>query len=144
MPYNGYVVYQNAQADHLDQARLILMMFTGSINFLNKAINVANRNQKEMMTLISKTKNVLLELIASLNLEQSGEMGEILLRTYRGLFIKLNVAYLDNDIDQIREVRDSLIELEDAWKKVFQSPEYQDFKRDRDCFTKKQQMSVRR
>lgn len=144
MPYNGYVVYQNAQADHLDQARLILMMFAGSINFLNKAINVSHRNQKEMVMLISKTKNVLLELIASLNLEQSGEMGEILLRTYRGLFIKLNVAYIDNDIDQIKEVRDSLIELEDAWKKVFQSPEYQDFKRDRDWFSKKQQMTMRR
>ena len=144
MPYNGYVVYQNAQADHLDQARLILMMFAGSINFLNKAINVAHRNQKEMMTLISKTKNVLLELIASLNLEQSGEMGEILLRTYRSLFIKLNVAYIDDDINQIKEVRDSLIELEDAWKKVFQSPEYQDFKRDRGWFSKKQQMSMKR
>lgn len=144
MPYNGYAVYQNAQADHLDQARLILMMFAGSINFLNKAINVAHRNKKEMMTLISKTKNVLLELIASLNLEQSGEMGEILLRTYRSLFIKLNVAYIDEDIDQIKEVRDSLIELEDAWKKVFQSPEYQDFKRDRGWFSKNQQMTMRR
>lgn len=144
MAHNGYVVYQNAQADQLDQARLILMMFAGSINFLNKAINVAHRNQREMTSLISKTKNVILELIASLNLEQSGEMGEILLRTYRGLFLKLNVAYIDNDIDQIKEVRDSLIELEDAWKKVFQSPEYQDFKRDRAWFFKKQQMTMRR
>ena len=143
MAHNGYKVYQNAQADYLDQARLILMMFAGSINFLNKAINVANRNQKEMANLISKTKNILLELIASLNLEQSGEMGEILLKTYRSLFIKLNVAYIDNDIDQIKEVRDSLIELEDAWKKVFGSQEYQDFKRDRAWFSKKQLMMRR-
>ena len=144
MAHNGYVVYQNAQADQLDQARLILMMFAGSINYLNKAINVAYHDPKEMTKLVSKTKNVLLELIASLNLEQSGDMGEILLRTYRSLFIKLNVAYIENDVDQIKEVRDSLGELEDAWKKVFQSPEYQDFKRDRDQFCNKQQLAMGR
>jgi flagellar secretion chaperone FliS len=144
MAHNGYIVYKNAQAEQLDQARLILMMFAGSINYLNKAIIVAQSDLKEMTKLVSKTKNVLLELIASLNLEQSGDMGEILLRTYRGLFIKLNVAYIENDIDQIKEVRDSLVELEDAWKKVFQSPEYQDFKRDRNQFYNKQQLGMGR
>jgi len=83
-------------------------------------------------------KNVILELISSLNIEESGEMGEILLRTYRGLFIKLNVACIESDVEKITEVRDSLIELNSAWGKVFQSAEYLEFKRDRERFLKKQ------
>ncbi len=144
MAHNGYVIYQNAQADQLDQSRLILMMFAGSIKYLNKAINVAYHNPKEMAKLVSKAESVLLERSAALNLEQSGDMGEILLRTYRGLFIKLNVAYIENDVDQIKEVRDSLGELEDAWKKVFQSPEYLNFKRNRDQLCTKQQRAMGR
>ena len=140
MSNNGYAVYQKAQAEQLDQAKLILMMFAGSINFLNKAIEIADSDCTGMNKLVSKTKNVLLELMASLNLEESGEMGEILLRAYRGLFLKLNVAHIENSVDKVVEVKDSLIELEDAWKKVFRSPEYQAFKQNQGHVAKNQQV----
>ena len=139
MEASGYSVYQEAQADQLDQAKLILMMFAGAINYLNKALEVKEKDSSEREKLISKAKNVILELIASLNIEDSGEMGEILLRTYRGLFIKLNVAYIEDNEEKITEVRDSLMELEDVWNKVFTSPDYQDFKKNREKFLKKQQ-----
>ena len=139
----GYSVYQEAQADQLDQAQLILMMFAGSINYLNKAIETVEGDRIERCNLVSKTKNVILELISSLDIENSGEMGEILLRTYRRLFIKLNVANIENDIEKIVEVRNSLQELEDSWRKVFQSEEYSDFKRDRERFIKKQRVIKR-
>lgn len=143
MKNSGYAVYQEAQAGQLDQAKLILMMFAGSINYLNKALDIGEKDYLETGKLVSKTKNVILELIASLNIDDSGEIGEILLRTYRGLFIKLNVAHIENDLDKIAEVRDSLVELEDAWEKIFQSPEYQEFKRYRERFSVKRQISGR-
>ena len=139
----GYSVYQKAQADQLDQGQLILMMFAGSINYLNKAIEIVEGDRTEMCKLVSKTKNVILELISSLNIENSGEMGEILLRTYRKLFIKLNIANIENDIEKIVEVRNSLLELEDSWRKVFKSEEYFDFKKDRERFTRKQRSTKR-
>ena len=66
-----------------------------------------------------------------MNIEDSGEIGEMLLKTYRSLFIKLNVAYIENNIEKISEVRDSLKGLEESWQKVFRSPEYQEFKKNR-------------
>lgn len=136
---SGYAAYQEVQAQEVDQAKLILMMFSGSVNFLNKAIEYADTDRKEMERYLSKTKNIILELIASLNLEDSGEIGELLLKTYRGLFTKLNVAYIEEDVIKITEVRDSLIMLDDSWKKVFQSPEYNQFKNSREQFVKNQQ-----
>ena len=137
MVNSGYTAYQEAQAHEVDQAKLIIMMFSGAINFLNKAIETAETDIKEMEKFVSKAKKVILELISSLNVENSGEMGEILMRAYRGLFIKLNVAYIENDVNKITEVRDSLAELEDSWEKVFQSPEYQKFKKSRERQIKK-------
>jgi len=137
MADHGFSAYQEARAHELDQAKLILMMFAGSINFLNKALEAAHNNQHGMGKFVTKTKNIILELITSLNMEESGEMGEILLRAYRGLYLKLNAAYFQNDLVKIAEVRDSLMELEESWKIVFQSDEYQDFKRDRGFIRKK-------
>jgi len=77
---------------------------------------------------MSLSKNFILELMASLNLEKGGEMGNMLLRTYRMLFSKLNAAHMRDDIVKIAEVRDSLAELKESWKQVFSGGEYKEFK----------------
>jgi flagellar protein FliS len=126
---NGYQAYRDAQAQELDQAKLILMMFAGAIRFLDRALEIGTSDLRESGKYISKAKNVILELISSLDLEHSGEMGAILFRAYQGLFVKLNVAHMRDDLVKVAEVRGSLAELEDSWKRVFASPEYQVFRR---------------
>lgn len=143
MTHSGYTAYQEAQAYEVDQAKLILMMFSGSIKFLNNAIEAGDKNSNTMEKNVSKAKKVILELISSLNIDSSGEMGEILLKAYKGLFLKLNVAYVESDVTKLIEVRDSLAELEGSWKKVFQSPEYQKFKKSRERQLKKQHITRR-
>ena len=130
----GYSTYQKARADELEQSELILMMFTGGINFLNKALDIAETDKIEMGKYVSKAKNVLLELMSSLNIENSGKMGEILLRAYRGLFNKLNAAHMMDDTQKISEVRDSLTELKNTWKQVFNSEEYIKFRKNSEYF----------
>ena len=130
----GYMAYQEAHAQELDQAKLILMMFAGAIRYLNKALELQKTDAAEMERSISKAKNVILELISSLDIDNGGKMGPILLRAYRGLFLKLNTAHLENDTRKIAEVRNSLAELESSWKQVFASSEYLVFKKNRDRF----------
>ncbi len=128
----GYEAYQEAHAHELDQAKLILMMFAGAVKFLSKAIDSAESDSLETDRYISKTKKIILELISSLDIENSGEMGAILLRAYRGLFLKLTAAQIQCDMRAVGEVRASLVELEDSWKKVFSGPEYRLFLESRD------------
>ena len=112
-----------------DQSELILMMYSGAVGFLEKALAVADRDPVAMSGYLSKAKNVLLELMSSLNLDESGEVGGLLLNTYSRQFHTLHVAQMTNNAEKVAEVRDSLIEIEDAWKDVFESEEYLAFKR---------------
>ncbi len=130
----GRLAYQEAHAQELDQARLILMMFSGAVRFLDKALEYYSADITESGKYISRAKSIILELIASLDMENSGEMGNILLRTYRGLFSKLNQAFILDDQEKLAEVRNSLAELKESWKQVFDSPEYARFKQDRNAF----------
>ena len=100
----GYSAYQKAHVNELEQSGLILMMYAGGISFLDKALDLTETDKIEMGKYVSKAKNVLLELMSSLNLEDSGEIGEILLRTYRGLFHKLNSAHMSDDTEKIKEL----------------------------------------
>lgn len=126
---NAYSAYQEAQAQELDQSKLILMMYGGAIRFLDKAVEYGTGNKSRMGIYAGRAEKIILELMASLNLDDGGEMGGMLLKTYRALFIKLNVARLRDDMDSIREVRTCLAELESSWKQIFASPEYQEFKK---------------
>ena len=130
----GYLAYQQAHANDLEQSTLILMMLSGGIGFLDKALKLWKTDKVETGKYISKAKDVLLELMSSLNIEDSGEIGSILFNTYKRLFFKLTAAYLQDDINRIMEVRDSLAELEETWKQVFKSEEYELFKKDRENF----------
>ncbi|MCD6308912.1 MAG: flagellar export chaperone FliS [Candidatus Latescibacteria bacterium] len=130
----AYSAYQQAQAQEYDQAQLILMMYRGGINFLNKALEAGKTDKVQMGHYVSKAKKVLLELMLSLNTEEGGQMGEVLLNMYQRLFKKLNTAHMIDDRRHIAEVRDSLEELEDVWRQIFTSDEYRKFKEDRDKF----------
>ncbi|MFC1541268.1 flagellar export chaperone FliS [Candidatus Latescibacterota bacterium] len=124
----GFKAYQEAQANQLEQSKLVLMMFSGGIKFLDKALVLAETDKVQMSENISKAKNVLLEIISSLNIEDSGEIGTTLLNAYKRLFQKLNTANMNDDTKKISEVRNSLAELEEVWKKIFSSDEYEQFK----------------
>jgi len=128
----AYGAYQQAQAQEYDQAQLILMMYRGGINFLNKALEAGKTDKVLMGHYVSKAKKVLLELMLSLNIEEGGQMGEVLLNMYQRLFKKLNTADMSDDRSHIAEVRDSLEELEDVWRQIFSSDEYRKFKENRD------------
>ncbi len=130
----AYGAYRDAHANELDQAHLILMMYRGAVNFLDKAIEAGKTDKVVMSHYVSKAKSVVLELMMSLNLEDGGTMGETLLDMYQRLFKKLNVAHMRDDRSRIIEVRNSLSELEETWRRVFASDEYKSFKENPEQF----------
>lgn len=137
MSSHGYSVYKEAQANELDQAQLILMMYRGAVNFLDKAIETGKIDKVQMNYFVSKAKRVIIELMMSLNIEESGPMGEMLFGMYQRLFKKLNTAHMRDDLKRIAEVRDSLDELEETWRRVFSSEAYHEFKHDKEQFRHK-------
>ncbi len=117
----GYNTYQTFHASELDQGKLIMMMFNGSVGFLDKALELYGKNPLKAGEYLAKSKKVLLELISSLNIDEGGEIGTVLFNTYQRLFTKLNAAHMADDTAKIREVRNSLAELGETWQQVFDS-----------------------
>jgi flagellar protein FliS len=115
--------------NEFDQAELIMMMFSGAVNFLDKAIEISRTDKIMMGAHISRAKTILLEIMSSLNLQEGGEIGKILLDTYSRQFRTLHLAQMTEDVQKIIPIRDSLMELGEAWKEVFNSEEYLAFKR---------------
>ena len=117
----GLQTYQTFHASELDQEKLIMMMFKGSAGFLDKALDLLDENPLEAGKYLTKAKNVLMELISSLNIDEGGEIGTLLFSTYQRLHMKLNHAHMADDAVKIREVRDSLAELGETWQQVFKA-----------------------
>ncbi|MFC1512363.1 flagellar export chaperone FliS, partial [Candidatus Latescibacterota bacterium] len=104
----GYSAYQEARVNEYDQSELILMMFSGIVNFLDKAIAVSETDKRQMGNYLSKAKNVLLEIMSSLNLEEGGEIGKLLLNTYSRQYHTLHAAHMNDDTEKVMLVRNSL------------------------------------
>ena len=115
---HGYSAYREARVNEYDQSELILMMYSGAVEFLDKALAAAKSDPAAMSSYLSKAKNVILELMSSLNLEDSGEVGKLLLNTYSHQFHTLHVAQMTDNIEKVSM----------AWKDVFESEEYLTFK----------------
>ena len=129
MPTAGISIYQEAQARELDQGTLILMMYSGAIRFCDRALEAGLEDVATMDMYISRAKNVVLELMSSLDFEKGGEMAELLMRMYRGMFVSLQAAYINDDTAQVAEVRNALAELEESWRQVFAGDEYRAYHR---------------
>ncbi len=131
----GIGAYQEAQAREMSQGQLILLMFTGAIRFLDRAIEAGADRAADMNAHAAKAGNILLELMASLNFSEGGEMAHLLMRTYRHLFARLQAARISDDPVILKQIRDEIAELEDAWRQVIAGAAEQVDHRDRGRIT---------
>jgi flagellar secretion chaperone FliS len=70
----GYQAYKKTQIQTSDQGNLILLCYDGTINFIRQAIKAHNEdNLITMNELLTKSQNVLWELINGLNFD-AGEI----------------------------------------------------------------------
>lgn len=119
----GYTRYSQAYKQTAvitaDQGRLIVMLYDGAIKFLTIAIEKletgdaygANSN-------LIKGKSIVAELLASLNMEQGGDIALNLQRLYTYIFNELIDANLNKDVARVQRVIELLKELREGWKTI--------------------------
>lgn len=118
--YGSYSqAYQKTAVTTSDQGRLIVMLYDGAIKFLGQAADkVKQGDYYEAHTNLVKGKSIVAELMASLNLEQGGEIAENLQRLYSYMFNELIEANLQKDSRRIHHVVELLKELRQGWKNI--------------------------
>ena len=118
--YSNYQnAYKKASVNTLDQNKLIIMLYDGAIKNANFAVQYMESGEIEKVhDSLIKTKNIVTELLATLNMEQGGEIAKNLKSLYSYMFSQLIEANMDKKSEPVLTVIDLLKELRGAWVQI--------------------------
>jgi len=120
-PKNNYKNYQQVQIETSKPERLICMLFEGAVKYLllAKEEKVSSDIWKFRLNIL-KVQSMVLELIASLNFDNGGEIAITLHRLYIYIIDKLSqtLESEEKDIAKVDEVLSLLVPLKDTWSEA--------------------------
>ena len=118
--YSNYQnAYKKASVNTLDQNKLIIMLYDGAIKNANFAVQYMESGEIEKVhDSLIKTKNIVTELLATLNMEQGGEIAKNLKSLYSYMFSQLIEANMEKKAQPIVVVIELLKELRVAWVEI--------------------------
>ena len=111
--------YKKASVNTLDQNKLIIMLYDGAIKNANFAVQYMESGEIEKVhDSLIKTKNIVTELLATLNMDQGGEIAKNLKSLYSYMFSQLVEANMEKKSEPVLAVIDLLKELRGAWVQI--------------------------
>lgn len=123
----AYSAYKQINITTSNPLKIVLMLYDGAINFLNMAVDFADRQDiKHKNIYANKARDIIEELNNSLNTEVGGELAHNL----RGLYLFMNrhlmQANWKNDTRGMKEVIRMLADLRQSWQEVYEQQQLHD------------------
>ena len=118
--YGNYQnAYKKASVNTLDQTKLIIMLYDGAIKNASFAVEHMKSGQIEKVhDCLIKTKNIVTELMATLNMDRGGDIAKNLQSLYSYMFSQLIEANMEKKFEPVLVVIDLLKELRAAWVQI--------------------------
>ena len=114
---NAYT--QTKVATAYNPVELVIMLYDGAIDFLDKAATAINMREVPIkIKYIDKAIAIIEELLNALNLEVGGEIALNLQNLYLHMMRELVLANAKNDGNKIKHVTNLLKELREAWVQI--------------------------
>ena len=113
-PYNKYIKqYQASNVNTATTEKLMIMMFDGALQFLQKAkVAIAEGNLKERSQNIDGARKIIRELMRTIDLENGNDVSKQLFKLYNKMAMNLikanvqrNAALIDTVIEDISNIR---------------------------------------
>ena len=113
-PYNKYIKqYQASNVNTATPEKLMIMMFDGALQFLQKAkVAIAEGNLKERSINIDGARKIIRELMRTIDLENGNNVSKQLFKLYNKMAMNLikanvqrNAALIDTVIEDISNIR---------------------------------------
>ena len=121
---NGIQSYRKTDISTSDPAKLVIMCYEGAIDSLKLAIEkVKERDYEKKAKSIIKAKDIINELLCSLDFERGGEIANNLSSIYNYMLRRIIYGDVNKDMGAIGEVIGMLNELLSAWQEVASKPE---------------------
>jgi len=117
---NQYVKqYQQASIETASREQILIMLYDGAIQFLNKAkIAMQNKNIEEQNNNLIAAQNIIQEFINSLDHEIAPQLAQNLQSLYEYFLRRLIFANIKRKIEPIDEVLKYLKSLKMTWEKA--------------------------
>lgn len=124
MRASGYDAYQRVQAETSTPGQLIALLYDAMLRSLDRAkAGLERRDLESAHAPLLHAQDIVLELIASLNMDDAGEAGTLarqMAPLYEYMYRRLLEASLKKDASAIDEVRGLVTPLRDAWANVLE------------------------
>lgn len=118
--YNPYVKqYKKAQLETATPEEVLILLYDGAIQFLNKAKIAMERKEHDLAHKnITSCERIILEFMNTLDMDSKGDLARNLYRLYEYLYNTLVNASITKDLAKIDEVLKHLKSLRETWQKA--------------------------
>jgi len=124
MPKNALSAYKETRIRTASQGQLIVMLYDEAVKQLDVALELLGLNKsgkrdpsriEVIGKAIIKARDIITELMVSLDFDQGGEIAQNLFALYTWFNKELMEAHMSVDIARITDVRNMVNELRGAW-----------------------------
>ena len=121
-PYNKYIKqYQASNINTATPEKLMILLFDGAIQFLQKAkVAIAENNFKERSENIDGARKILRELMRTIDLENGNDVSKQLFKLYNRMAMNLIKANIQRNSDKVNEVIEDLTNIRWGFQKAIE------------------------
>ena len=115
-PYNKYVKkYQETNVNTADPKKIMIMLFDGCIQFLQKAVvGIEQKNLAEKTNNINSAKQILREFMRTIDLENGNDTSKHLYLFYNKKINVLTKASINRDAEAVKQTIQDLTDIKQA------------------------------
>ena len=121
-PYNKYIKqYQTSNITTATPEKLMILLFDGAIQFLQKAkIAINENNYKERSTNIDGARKIIRELMRTIDLENGNDVSKQLFKLYNRMAMNLIKANVQRNSEKVDEVIEDLTNIRWGFQKAIE------------------------
>ena len=121
-PYNKYIKqYQTNNITTATPEKLMVMLFDGAIQFLQKAkAAIAEKNIKERSTNLEAARKIIRELMRTIDLENGNDVSKHLFVLYNRMAMKLIKANVTRNASLVDEVIEDMTNIRWGFQKAIE------------------------
>lgn len=121
-PYNKYIKqYQTSNITTATPEKLMILLFDGAIQFLQKAKTaIQENNLKERAENIDGARKIIRELMRTIDLENGNDVAKRLFRLYNRMIMSLVKANVTRKVENIDEVITDLLNIRWGFQKAIE------------------------
>jgi len=122
---NRFQTYRQNDMNTSNRGKIVVMLYAGAINFLNKAIACINENDMPGKgKFIQKAVDIVEELNIALDIKNGGEIATNLRSIYLFLIRYLSQANIENNAGNLEKVIGILDRFRTAFDEIISNPDF--------------------